>query len=115
MTKSKPNRICNAMLAIRTTDEVAEQYRRMCETTNLSQAALLYQLMGGATIIVVDGIRDMWIEQRKQGSNLNQAVKHLNEFAPSAQEEVLEALRANRHILKVTTDIMTLQKEKLIS
>lgn len=113
MANSKPNRTHSAMLAIRTTDEDAERYKQMCTDNKLSQAVLLHRLMAGVSIIVINNVRDAWIELRKEGANLNQIAYRLNTGDTVTREEIRKALEDNRRGIKVLLGILkNLKRER---
>ncbi|MCQ5130609.1 hypothetical protein NE562_13130 [Butyricicoccus faecihominis] len=93
--KTQPKRVRSEQLAFRLTPEEKARWDAVCARSGISNAALLMRLIDGNRIIVLD-LQAVLGELRRQGNNLNQAVRHMHQCSSGTERELLAALQENR-------------------
>jgi hypothetical protein len=78
-TKKKYNRQRNNQIILRFSDEELAELNKMLLKSELSKTDFFLQLMRNSKVVILTDLRDMCVELKKQGINLNQALKHYHE------------------------------------
>jgi len=78
-TKKEYNRQRNHQIIIRFSDEELAELNEAISKSGLSKTDFFLQNLRQANIIIVDDLKDICVELKKQGINLNQALRHYHE------------------------------------
>lgn len=87
------NRIRNKQIVIRMTEKEYQQIKIKVEQSGMTQQEYLIKACTGKKIIVVDGIRELTIELKRIGNNLNQIARACNEGRANCKSEISEIER----------------------
>lgn len=71
----KPKRKRDNQMILRATDQEVEKIRKKIEKSKLSQNEYLLKSALDKEIIVIEGIKDLLVETRRIGNNINQLTK----------------------------------------
>ena len=88
--RSEPNRVRNEALKIRLSEAELQAINNGAKQAGVSRAEYIVRCVEGAPHVQLDEARDLLMELRKQGTNLNQAVKLANERHDTRNLIVLE-------------------------
>jgi len=78
-TKKEYNRQRNNQIIIRFSDEELAELNEAISKSGLSKTDFFLQSLRQANIIILDDLKDICIELKRQGINLNQALRHYHE------------------------------------
>jgi len=78
-TKKEYTRQRDNQIIIRFSDEELAELNEAISKSGLSKTDFFLQNLRQANIIIVDDLKDICIELKKQGINLNQALRHYHE------------------------------------
>jgi len=77
--KSMSNRKRKVQVKFRMSEEETEQLKKKIEKSGMSQQEYLLRCVLEKPIVNTDGLKEFMPELKKQGSNLNQLTKKINE------------------------------------
>lgn len=83
MNRSRPKQI-----VIRATEEEKEKIQEKVKQSNLKQNDFLLKSALGKEIVVIDGLREITLELKKIGNNLNQVTKAVHEGRANCSVEI---------------------------
>ncbi|MEG0091629.1 MAG: MobC family plasmid mobilization relaxosome protein [Oscillospiraceae bacterium] len=83
-------RLRTKQIVIRMTEEEYEQIKNKIEQSKMTQQEYLIRACTDKKIIVVEGIRELTVELKRIGNNLNQIARACNEGRGNCKEEVHE-------------------------
>ncbi|MGO5066919.1 MULTISPECIES: MobC family plasmid mobilization relaxosome protein [unclassified Clostridium] len=86
----KVNRKRNKQIVIRATEKELNTIKNKVRKSNLSQNEYLLKCALDKKILVVDGLKDLNIELKRIGNNLNQLTKSVHEGKTNCSKELLE-------------------------
>ena len=69
----------NVQINIRISEAEAEQLRKKVEQSGKSQQQYIIEALTQSNIVNLDGLKEIYPELKRQGNNLNQIAKKLNE------------------------------------
>lgn len=98
MAEKKDKRTRPKQIVIRATEEEFNQIKKKVEKSKLTQNKYLLQSALDKDIIVIEGLRDLVIETKKIGVNLNQLTKLAHQGKVNCKEE-LEGI--NKELVEV--------------
>ena len=90
ITGKMSNRKRQKQIVIRATEKEFEQIKKNVEKSKLTQNKFLLQSALNKEINVVEGIKDLVIETKRIGVNLNQLTKLANQGKVDCSEEMAE-------------------------
>jgi uncharacterized protein (DUF1778 family) len=83
--KKKPNRKKSVMVSIRVTPEDAKRINKKIEASKLSKSDFLLRAIDNTNVVLITDLTETIIELKRQGHNLNQAVKYAHETGGKLQ------------------------------
>jgi hypothetical protein len=86
MTKEK-------IIRARITSEDNKKFIERVEKTNLSKSEFIRQSVLTSKINDMDILRELYFELKKEGGNLNQLARQLNQYEPPAENKIEADLR----------------------
>lgn len=103
MNRSRPKQI-----VIRVSEEELEQIKKKVEQSGKSQQQYIIEALTQKQVLNTDGIKAIYPELKRQGNNLNQLVKKLNERGfidykqelPAMQKELVEVWQLLKQYLQ---------------
>jgi len=98
MAEKKDKRTRPKQIVIRATEEEFNQIKKKVEKSKLTQNKYLLQSALDKDIIVIEGLRDLVIETKRIGVNLNQLTKLAHQEKVNCKEE-LEGI--NKELVEV--------------
>lgn len=98
MAEKKDNRTRPKQIVIRATEEEFNQIKKKVKKSKLTQNKYLLQSALDKDIIVIEGLKDLVIETKRIGVNLNQLTKLANQGKVNCKEE-LEGI--NKELVEV--------------
>jgi hypothetical protein len=90
-TKKIYNRQRNNQIIIRFSDEELAELNEAVTKSKLNKTDFFLQILRKSNIIILDDLKDICIELKRQGINLNQALRHYHESGIS--EELKTAIQ----------------------
>ena len=81
-----PNRKRNRQLVLRLTNDELELFRIKCANSKMKQADFFLLALDKTPIIIIEELSPILVELKRQGINLNQAVRNINEGNPLHDE-----------------------------
>lgn len=102
MNRSRPKQI-----VIRVSEEELEQIKKKVEQSGKSQQQYIIEALTQKQVVNTDGIKEIYPELKRQGNNLNQLVKKLNERGYIDYKQELPAMT------KELTEVWQLLKQYL--
>ena len=69
------------------------QFKKRVEKSGLSQSAFLRQCATQTTIYDTDPLRKLYFELKKEGGNLNQLVRQLNQYNAPTEKAILSEIK----------------------
>lgn len=98
MAEKKDKRTRPKQIVIRATEEEFNQIKKKVKKSKLTQNKYLLQSALDKDIIVIEGLKDLVIETKRIGVNLNQLTKLANQGKANCKEE-LEGI--NKELVEV--------------
>lgn len=89
--KHTPNRKRSELLSLRLTPEELAFLNERAQAAGMSRTDFILSACRGDLIVVVDGIRELYQELRKQGVNFNQAVRWAHAWKSTNLLELIES------------------------
>ncbi|OOO61209.1 hypothetical protein BS637_13540 [Clostridium tepidum] len=86
----KANRKRNKQIVIRATEKEFNTIKNKVKKSKLSQNEYLLKCALDKRILVVDGLKDLNVELKRIGNNLNQLTKSVHEGKANCSKELLE-------------------------
>ncbi|MEG0900308.1 MAG: plasmid mobilization relaxosome protein MobC [Oscillospiraceae bacterium] len=83
-------RLRTKQIVIRMTEEEYELIKNKIEQSKMTQQEYLIRVCTGKKIIVIEGIRELTVELKRIGNNLNQLARACNEGRGNCKTEVHE-------------------------
>ena len=90
MRKIDQNRTRNKQIVIRATEKELELIKKNVQKSKLSQNDFLIKSALNKDIIVIDGLQNLLLELVREGKNLNQIAKSLNQNDNSHLNEITQ-------------------------
>ena len=98
----------NVQINIRISEAEAEQLRKKVEQSGKSQQQYIIEALTQSNIVNLDGLKEIYPELKRQGNNLNQIAKKLNENGyvdykqelPNTMKEVREVWQLLKQYLQ---------------
>lgn len=110
MAEKKEGRKRAKQIVIRATEKELEQIQKKVKKSKLSQNKFLLQSALDKDIVVVEGVRDLVIETKRIGVNLNQLTKLAHQGKVDCKEE-LEGI--NRELVGVWQSLRQLIQKQV--
>jgi len=119
-TKKTYNRQRNNQIIIRFSDEELAELNEAISKSELSKTDFFLQLLRKSNIIILSDLKEICIELKRQGINLNQALRHYHETGFT--EEIKSAIencndfyeRAKNIFLKTENKMQKIRKNKRV-
>lgn len=92
-SKHAPNRKRSELLSLRLTPEELAFLNEKAQAAEMSRTDFILAACRGDMIVVVDGAQELYQELRKQGVNLNQAVRWAKSWKSTNLLELVDAQR----------------------
>jgi len=92
------------VIRARISTDAYKKFKERVEKSGLSQSAFLRQCATQTTIYDTDPLRKLYFELKKEGSNLNQLVKQLNQYNPPCEKELKQELQSVHEIYRKIKD-----------
>jgi len=117
-TKKTYNRQRNNQIIIRFSDEELAELNEAISKSELSKTDFFLQLLRKSNIIILSDLKEICIELKRQGINLNQALRHYHETGFT--EEIKSAIencndfyeRAKNVFLETENKMQKIRKKK---
>lgn len=109
MEEKKDRRTRPKQIVIRATEKEFEQIKKKVERSKLTQNKYLLQSALEKDIIVIEGLRDLIIETKRIGVNLNQLTKLANQEKVNCSKELEEI---NRELVEVWQSLRQLTQKQ---
>ena len=109
--KKEYNRQRANQIIIRFSDDELAELNEAIEQSGLSKTDFILQTVRKKNIIIVNDLKEIWAELKRQGINLNQALKHYHESG--AGEEIKKAIQECNEIYSKAKDIFIESKNKI--
>lgn len=90
MAGNKENRKRDKQIVIRATEKELKEIKKKVERSKLSQNKYFLQSALDKDILVVEGLKDLMLETKRIGVNLNQLTKLANQGQVNCSEELRE-------------------------
>lgn len=87
------NRIRNKQIVIRMSEEEYQKIKKKVNQSELTQQEYLIRACNNKKIIVIDGIRELTVELKRIGNNLNQIARACNEGRTNCKSELSQIER----------------------
>lgn len=98
MTEKKDNRTRPKQIVIRATDKEFEQIKKKVEKSKMTQNKFLLKSALDKEIIVIEDLKELVLETKRIGVNLNQLTKLANQGKVNCSKELEEI---NRELVEV--------------
>jgi hypothetical protein len=83
----------NKTIRARITSKDYKKFLERVENTNLSKSDFIRQSVLKSKVYDVDPFNKMFFELKREGSNLNQLIRQLNQYNPPTEQELKSELR----------------------
>lgn len=109
--RKKVNRTRDKTMNLRFSSEELEEMNEKISLSRMSRTDFVLGCVRNQTVVVVPDLIDAMIEIRKQGVNLNQIAKSLNEYAVGLEKYNIRINNENRTWAAITIELEDLREE----
>lgn len=97
ISKPKPNRKRSERLSLGLTPDEKNMIRNGAKEAGMSQTDFIVASVKGTQILVLTGLPEMLLELNRQGCNLNQIARYLNEKGYASHTEIQKTCQSCRN------------------